>query len=108
MEQSGIKEILRALQLHSEHIDKKMESRMNEMKEHMGNRMDQMEVKLENRMDQLENRMDQMEAKFDDRFDRLEKKFGGLNVELIETQETVDYLASKNVQHERKLRNLTL
>lgn len=73
MEQSGIQEILKALQLHSKHMDEKLSE--------MWNRMDE-------------------------RFDRIEKKLDGMRVELTETQETVDYLSSKNVQHEKKLRQI--
>lgn len=101
MNKSGVQEILKALQLHSNHIDRKI----NDMKEHLENRMDDMKEHLESRMDQLENRV--LEATINNRFERLEKKMDGLRIEWIETQETVDYLASKNVQHERKLRQLS-
>ncbi|WP_256200778.1 hypothetical protein [Virgibacillus halodenitrificans] len=40
----------------------------------------------------------------DERFERLETKFNSTRAELIETQETVDFLSSKTVQHEKKLR----
>lgn len=65
-----------------------------------------MDNKLINLEERLNNKIEKMEEKFEKRFDRLEKKFDGLSVSLIETQETVDYLASKNAQHERKLRNI--
>ncbi|HLQ95937.1 MAG TPA: hypothetical protein VK108_06090 [Pseudogracilibacillus sp.] len=84
MEQSGIQEILKALELHSAHVDKKI---------------DQLKVDLETRMDK---RFDEMNK----RFDRQDKKFNGVRVELAETQETVDYLSTKNVQHEKKLRTI--
>ena len=84
MEQSGIQEILTALELHSAHVDKKI---------------DQLKVDLETRMDK---RFDEMNK----RFDRQDKKFNGVRVELAETQETVDYLSTKNVQHEKKLRTI--
>lgn len=84
MEQSGIQEILKALELHSVHVDKKI---------------DQLKVDLETRMD---NRFDKLEK----RFDHQDKKFDGMRVELTETQETVEYLATKNVQHEKKLRTI--
>ncbi|WP_227001798.1 hypothetical protein [Virgibacillus necropolis] len=73
MEQSGIKEILRALELHSRQIDKKMQSRFEE----------------------TDKKIDGLEKHMNDRFDRLEKKFDGMQVELRETQETVDFLHSK-------------
>ncbi|MFD2629994.1 hypothetical protein [Oceanobacillus kapialis] len=80
MENHELNEILKALKLYSEENDKWFSE-------------------LENRFSKLENRMD-------DRFDRLEKKLDGMRVELTETQETVDYLASKSAQHEKKLRKL--
>lgn len=122
---SGVQEILKALQLHSNHVESKindmnekfknqmnvlkehLENKMDDMKEHLENRMDDMKEHLESRMDQLENRVDKLEGTINNRFERLEKKMDGLRIEWIETQETVDYLASKNVQHERKLRQLS-
>lgn len=80
MEQSGIQEILKALELHSAHVDKKIK---------------ELETGINERFDKMEKR-----------FDRQDKKFNGMRVELTETQETVDYPASKNVQHEKKLRTI--
>jgi len=91
MEHSGIQEILKALELHSVHVDKKI---------------DQLKVDLETRMDK---RFDEVYERFDEmnkRFDRQDKKFNGVRVELAETQETVDFLSTKNVQHEKKLRTI--
>lgn len=91
MEQSGIKEILNALKLHSAHFDEKL---------------DKMQSKLENRIESLENRFDNLESRMDERFDRIESKLNGLRTELTETQETVDYLAIKSAQHENRLREI--
>lgn len=91
MEQSGIKEILNALELHSQQIDKKLHQYF-----------EQNDKKIEG----LDKKVDGLESKMDKRFDRLEKKFDGLEVGLRETQETVDFLSSKYVQHEKKLRNI--
>lgn len=91
MEQAGIQEILKALQLHSKHIDEKLVD---------------MRVQIDNVKNQLESRIDKVESRMDERFDRIEKKLDGMRVELTETQETVDYLSSKNVQHEKKLRQI--
>ncbi|MFB4475911.1 Synaptonemal complex 1, partial [Oceanobacillus caeni] len=63
-------------------------------------RFDEMNSKIENSIFDLESKMN-------NRFDRLEKKVDGIRVELTETQETTDYLLSKNAQHERKLRELS-
>ncbi|MBS4202152.1 hypothetical protein KHA93_21310 [Bacillus sp. FJAT-49732] len=99
MEKAGIQEILNALKLYSEQIDGKI----NDFKDEINGRMD----KMDNELLGLNSRMDKMEAKFEERFDRLEKKLDVFRIELQETQETVDFLASKNLQHERKLRNIT-
>lgn len=111
MEATSIQEILNALKLHSSHIDQKidqlndhLEKRIDEVRDQMNLRMDQ----LDNRMDQLESRLDHMEFTMEERFDRMEKKFDGMRVEIIETQETVDYLSTKNIQHEKKLRKIRI
>lgn len=62
--------------------------------------------KIDERFDSLEQRMDRMENKMDTRFERQEKKLDGLRVEITETQETVDYLSSKSLQHDKKLRSI--
>ncbi|KPH71341.1 MULTISPECIES: hypothetical protein [Bacillaceae] len=86
MEQETIlKEILHALKIHSDQIEKKL---------------DALNSKIDNSIFDLETKMN-------NRFDRLEKKVDGIRVELTETQETTDYLLSKNAQHERKLRELS-
>lgn len=82
MEQSHLKEILNALTLHGEHIDKKMN-----------------ELKVD-----LENRMDEGFKEVNKRFDNLGKKVDGIRVDLSETQETTDFLSSKVIQHEQKIR----
>ncbi|MDC3411929.1 hypothetical protein NC797_02540 [Aquibacillus sp. 3ASR75-11] len=93
MEQSGIKEILNALQLHSEHMDKKLTDALQLHSEHMDKKLDKVKGELETKMDAG--------------FDRLGKKVDGLRIDLTETQETVDFLSSKSVQHERKLRKVS-
>ncbi|WP_068672212.1 hypothetical protein [Oceanobacillus sp. Castelsardo] len=110
MEQETIlKEILHALNIHSEQIEKKFDvlnSKMNNLESRMDNFESRMN-NLESRMDNFESRIDNLESKMDNRFDRLEKKVDGIRVELTETQETTDYLLSKTAQHERKLRELS-
>ncbi|SOC11690.1 hypothetical protein SAMN05880501_106248 [Ureibacillus xyleni] len=102
MGQFELQEILKALNQFSTKIEARFDS--------LDTRMDRLEDRidgLESRMDQLENRIEQLENKMEKRFERLEKKFDGLSVTLAETQETIDFLLSKNLQHEKKLRNLT-
>lgn len=91
MEQAGIQEILKALHIHGAHVDEKLNN---------------MQQSLERRMDGLEKRVDSLEKRVATGFDRMGKKIDGNRVELDETKETVDYLSNKNLQHERKLREL--
>ncbi|KKE77947.1 MULTISPECIES: hypothetical protein [Oceanobacillus] len=101
-QETMLKEILHALKIHSEEIEKKFDvlnSKMNNFETRMDN--------FESRMDNFESRIDNLESTMNNRFDRLEKKVDGIRVELTETQETTDYLLSKNAQHERKLRELS-
>ncbi|OZU88137.1 hypothetical protein CIL03_13505 [Virgibacillus indicus] len=87
MEQTELQAILGALNDFSKKIDEKFE------------KIDEKFEKIDQRFENLENRMDE-------RFDRLEIKLDAKTVELRETQETVDFLSSKTLQHEKKLREL--
>jgi len=102
VEQSALKEILNALKLHSGHIDKKL----SEMENRFDNKLGAMENRFDNKLDAMEEGMNKRFDQIDVRFDRLEKKVDGMRVELTETQENVDYLLSKNAQHEKKLRKV--
>lgn len=75
-QETMLKEILNALKLHSD-------------------KMDQRFKKVDERFDSIEGRLD-----------RIEKKMDGFRVELTETQETVDFISVKTLQHEKKLREL--
>ncbi|APC49584.1 hypothetical protein GLV94_15855 [Virgibacillus halodenitrificans] len=95
MEKHELNEVLNALKQYSGEITGKiteLETSMSDMKGALESRMDNMKTELENRMDE--------------RFDRMEAKLNGSRVELTEIQETVDFLSSKTVQHEKKLRKL--
>lgn len=70
-----MKEILKALELHSENVNSKFKQ-------------------LENRIESLESKMNEGFERVEQRLDRLEKKFDGMRVELTETQETVGRLFS--------------
>ncbi|MFE8697473.1 hypothetical protein ACFYKT_14105 [Cytobacillus sp. FJAT-53684] len=119
MDQSGIQEILKALELHSEHIDNKitdmkvqLENRMDEKFDQIDKRFEQMDKRFEQvdrRFEQVDKRFEQMDKRFErleDRVGRVESKLDSFRVELLETQENIDHLTIKNVRHERKLRNL--
>ena len=99
MEQEIIlKEVLHALKLHTEQIN----SKISESKSELIQRMDS----VENKMDRMEKRMDSMESKMEKGFERLDKKFSGHQILFSETQETVDFLSTKVIQHEKKIREL--
>lgn len=85
-----LNEVLKALELHSEKIDKRFDQ------------IDKRFEEVDKRFEQMEKRFDQMDV----RFDRLEKKVDGNRVELTETQETVDFLSGKTIQHEKKIREM--
>ncbi|MTW85985.1 hypothetical protein F3157_09980 [Virgibacillus dakarensis] len=84
-QETMLKEILHALQLHSEHVD---------------NKFGQMNDKMDNLRNELDTKMDRG-------FNRLGKKIDGIRVDLTETQETTDYLLSKTAQHQKKLRQFS-
>lgn len=75
-QETMLKEILHALKLHSDKMDQKFK-------------------KVDERFDRIEGRLD-----------RMEKKMDGFRVELTETQETVDFISVKTLQHEKKLREI--
>lgn len=51
-------------------------------------------------------KVDERFERIEERLDRVEKKIDGVRVELTETQETVDFISVKTLQHEKKLREL--
>lgn len=95
MEKFELEEILKALNLFSTNINTRFDSLENKVNS------------LENKVNSLDNKVETLDQQMNERLDRLEKKFDGFRVELVETQETLDYLSSKNLQHEKKLRTIT-
>src|SRR5699024_6086746 len=95
MEQSSLKEIMKALYMHSQHIQEGMRG----MEKKLDKKNNNLEKKLDTRITNQENTIDQ-------RFDRLDAKFTGMRVELNESQEYIHYLTIKNLQHDRKLRKI--
>jgi predicted RNase H-like nuclease (RuvC/YqgF family) len=100
MEQEAmLKEISKALKLHSGHIHaeiQQMSSQLRAETQEVGN---QLRTEMREMVGKLEEKMDK-------RFNQLETKVDSLRIELSETQETVDFLSSKTLQHERKIREL--
>ena len=64
--------------------------------------LDELKVEMELRFKKVDEGLDSIEG----RLDRIEKKMDGFRVELTETQETVDFISVKTLQHEKKLREL--
>lgn len=64
--------------------------------------LDELKVEMELRFKKVDEGLDSIEG----RLDRIEKKMNGFRVELTETQETVDFISVKTLQHEKKLREL--
>ena len=77
------------MELHSKNINQKI---------------DQFKADIENRMDKRFKQVDDRLKQIDSKIDKLDKKFTGAHAEIMETQETVDFLLSKVVQHKKKIR----
>ena len=90
MEQTELQAILDALNDFSRKIDERFE------------KIDERFEKIDERFESLENRMDKRFDKMDERFDRLETKFDAMSIELRETQDTVDFVSAKTLQHDSK------
>ncbi|MBW8351528.1 hypothetical protein K0H71_19100 [Bacillus sp. IITD106] len=89
-EKTLLQEILTAFRLHAEHIDKRFDE-------------------IDKRFEQVDKRFAQMDKRFDEintRLDRMEKKHSGMRVEVTEAHESINYLANKVIQHDRKIREL--
>nr|WP_255781492.1 gp58-like family protein [Geobacillus sp. YHL] len=78
----------------------------NQLRAEIQDTANQLRAEMQETANQLRAEMQQFRAEVNERFDRLEQKFAGLRVELTETQETVHFLASKTIQHEKKLHHL--
>ncbi|MED4302009.1 hypothetical protein P9204_16820 [Geobacillus stearothermophilus] len=78
----------------------------NQLRAEIQETANQLRAEMQETANQLRAEMQQFRAEVNERFDRLEQKFAGLRVELTETQETVHFLASKTIQHEKKLHHL--
>ena len=90
-----LNEILNAFKLHSQDIEQKMDG----LKTDLESKMDMLKTDLESKMDEGFNHVDHQ-------ISELGKKVDGIRTELNETNENVDYLLSKNAQHEKKLRKI--
>jgi gas vesicle protein len=109
-QETMLKEILKSLELHSDHIHVEMQKISSQLRAEMKEMGNQLRTEMKEMGNQLRTEMKEMvgklEEKMDERFNRLETKVDNLRIELSETQETVDFLSSKTLQHERKIREL--
>jgi gas vesicle protein len=109
-QETMLQEILKALELHSDHIHVEMKKISIQMRTEMQEVGNQLRTEIQEMGNQLRTEMQEMvgklKEKMDERFNRLETKVDNLRIELSETQETVDFLSSKTLQHERKIREL--
>ncbi|WMT18112.1 hypothetical protein RFB12_12385 [Parageobacillus toebii] len=67
----------------------------------------EIDKRIQEMNDRLESRIEKLENEMNERFNRLETKIDNLRIELIETQETVDFYSAKIAQHDRKIRKLS-
>lgn len=106
MEQQNIlQEILGVLKQFSVNIDQKiaaLDQKIDQKIAVLDQKIDQLNQKMDEKFDETNERLSQVE----NRLDRIEKKLDGFHVELTETQESVEFLLTKNAQHEKKLREL--
>ena len=122
-----VQQILKALDLHSGKIQQQMkemedrlrteiqdtESRLraeiqdteNRLRAEIQDTENRLYAKIRETEDRLHQKLLDLEKRTDARFERLETKMNYWRLEWSETQETVDFLARKTLQHERKLRS---
>ncbi|MGG2954045.1 hypothetical protein [Geobacillus stearothermophilus] len=112
-----VKEVVEALKMFSHDIRTQIDEMgsqlraeiqdtANQLRAEIQETANQLRAEMQDTANQLRAEMQQFRAEVNERFDRLEQKFAGLRVELTETQETVHFLASKTIQHEKKLHHL--
>lgn len=111
-----VQQILKALDLHSGKIQKQMKEMEDRLRAEIQDTENRLRAEIqdtENRLyakireteDRLHQKLLDLEKRTDARFERLETKMNYWRLEWSETQETVDFLARKTLQHERKLRS---
>jgi len=113
-QETTLQEILNALKLHGEHMDKKMDdmdrkfdTKIDNLEKRFDRKFEDMNKKFDTKIDDLNTKMDEGFKQVNQRFDRSGKKADGIRADLTETQETTDFVLSKTAQHEKKLHELT-
>jgi DNA repair exonuclease SbcCD ATPase subunit len=101
--QTKIQEISSQLQAEIQELRNQLREEIQETANQLRKEIQEMNSQLRTEMREM---VGKLEEKMDERFNRLETKVDSLRIELSETQETVDFLSSKTLQHERKIREL--
>lgn len=94
-QQTMLKEILKALDLYASDFRSQIAA--------LDKKIEAIDKKVEAMNDEFKSKF----AEKNERFNRLETKIDNLRIELIETQETVDFHSAKIAQHDRKIRKLS-
>lgn len=94
-QQTMLKEILKALDLYASDFRSQIAA--------LDKKIEAIDKKVEAMNDEFKSKF----AEMNERFNRLETKIDNLRIELIETQETVDFHSAKIAQHDRKIRKLS-
>ncbi|ODA17412.1 hypothetical protein A5N86_09860 [Geobacillus thermoleovorans] len=100
-----VQQILKALDLHSGKIQQQMKEMEDRLRAEIQDTENRLYAKIRETEDRLHQKLLDLEKRTDARFERLETKMNYWRLEWSETQETVDFLARKTLQHERKLRS---
>lgn len=99
-----LNEILATLRDFGEQVDKRfinLENKFDQRFIEQEQKFDQRFNQLENRMDKLEDKVDKGFASVNGKIDHLIKKTDGTRSDLIDTQETTNFLLSKVAKHEK-------
>lgn len=108
-QETMLKEILNALKAHGEHVDRRLEQLESEMREGF-ERVSRMEIEMKEgfeRVSRMETEMTEGFERVDEQLEHLGKKSDGLRADFHDTQGNVNYLLTKNAQHEEKLHELS-
>lgn len=98
-QETTLKEILNALKMHGEQMDKRFER--------VDKSFEEMDKKMDEKIDSLRSEVQEGFTQVNERIDRLDHKLNGVRVDLMETQENTNFLLSKTAQHEKKIQQLT-
>ncbi|MFC0297489.1 hypothetical protein [Geobacillus jurassicus] len=118
-EKTILAQILQVLDLYAADVRKQFEAlhekfdslqrqvqALNEQTNTMNKRIENMDERIEEMDGRFERQIAQLERTINERFERLEAKLSHVRIELVETQETVDFHSVKIAQHDRKIRHL--